>query len=610
MTSAVALFDSPDVLALVEAAASEPLAAIFVGAGISTEAGLPSWTQLVLRLLQRVAPETESFRAAGSRDADAITQFAERTMSTLGPLAAAAVVKAHLGDEYEVAVAQALLSDVEIETLAPGPTGVAIARLVLASPRPIPVLTTNYDRLLEKAFIAELRHRSRRDMRVAEVLPGEVIPDDCCVVVHLHGLIDETRPAREQVRGRLVLADDEFFAAGEIGEQRRQIAERFLSAGRCLFLGTGLTDPNLLGYLYRAEAKRGTPRPRHATISVRQVPPGQDADAIVFRAIEESGGRRLARAGVEVAFVSTYSDAAQIVRETDLHTRARAKGRLDKYADAPWHCRRRAMRFEQAALRSGLLATRGSENRFLTAQQGRRRILDTAAAALTRGLGEVPAFRAEDEEIALHLWVYSPSTNLLVMAAQSEKLSYNPAIIQSARAVLPTDYLVVDAFCSGTVVEATSPALASARWGSMLAIPLAHSEREPNLDEETQLLSGVIVLASTAQAKQGLSRLRSRPQERAKLLGALTRLGATLIDQAVRSAPPATRGQEPLEVVVPSAARRELATPSKAPPQIGSGTHISGAAPEDDDQLGRWKSLLQAATALNEPPQPPDPSTG
>jgi hypothetical protein len=42
MPGAVAL-EGHAVLELIERVASEPLAAIFVGAGISTEAGLPSW---------------------------------------------------------------------------------------------------------------------------------------------------------------------------------------------------------------------------------------------------------------------------------------------------------------------------------------------------------------------------------------------------------------------------------------------------------------------------------------------------------------------------------------------------------------------------------------
>jgi hypothetical protein len=104
--------------------------------------------QLVARLLERIAPETESFRSGSDDPApEAIAKFVERTISTLGPLGAAGVAKAHLGDEYVTAVADALLRGFDAETLVPGPTARAIARFVLDSGAPICVLTTNYDRL-------------------------------------------------------------------------------------------------------------------------------------------------------------------------------------------------------------------------------------------------------------------------------------------------------------------------------------------------------------------------------------------------------------------------------------------------------------------------------
>jgi hypothetical protein len=591
---------SPAVAQIVEEVASEPLAAVFVGAGISTEAGLPSWSSLVRKLLEKVAPETEAFRdLAGAGDSAAAARlFAERTMSALGPLGAAAVAKAHLRDNYEADVSNALLADVELETLVPGPTALAIARFVIGrDPRPL-VLTTNYDLLLERAFAAELRKREEPETLVVSLLPGDDLATDLYAIIHLHGLIDERKPIDARVRGELVLAEDEFFAAGEGGTKRRKLADAVLDQGRCLFLGTSLSDPNLLGYLYLAQRRSAGEKPRHATVAARQVSAGEQVDAFVLPALEETGERRLASAGVQVAFVSSYNDASQVVREIDLHSRARAAGRKKAYAEAPWRYDARVARFEQASLRAGLLPAREREAEFISAQERIRRVLERAVDAVKAGMAEVPAFQSKEEELAIHLWLFSPSTNLLILSAQSEKLSYNPAIIQAARATLPTSYLVVDAFCNGTAAEAGFPDLASGRWGSMLAVPVVHTDLAPRLDVPARLPGGVIVLASTAQGVQGLSRLKTRTQERKSLLAALAQLGEAVISSEVAKTPARTRKK--FELLIPAGVKRERHKTGDEPPRLGSGTHISGAL-DDSTDLGRWAAIRNAVL---------DPQTG
>lgn len=587
-----------DVMQLIETVAAEPVAAVFVGAGISTEAGLPSWTSLVRKLLEKIAPETESFRDladGGDRD-EAARRFAERTISALGPLGAAAVAKAHLGEHYEATVSEMLLMDIDIELLVPGPTALAIAAFVIDSNPSAAVLTTNYDTLLEKAFSAELRKRSLSGSLVTSISPGEESPSGAFAIIHLHGLIDETKLPKARVRSELVLAEDEFFASDESGARRRKVADELLDLGRCLFLGTSLSDPNILGYLYRAQQRSIGDAPKHATIAVRQVPAGDEVDGIVFPALEETGQQRLAKAGVQVAFVSSYSQASQVVREIDLQSQARAAGRRLAYADASWRYDVRATRFEQSCLRAGLLPARDRERGFVTTQDRLRKVLDSAVVAVKAGMAEIPALRSTNEELAIHLWLFSPTTNLLLLSAQSEKLSYNPGIIQGARAELPTSYLVVDAFCNGTVVEASFPDLRSGRWGSMLAVPISCSAPEVKLNIRTRLPAGVIVLASTEQGSTGLSRLRDRSQERSKLLSALAQLGEGIIGASIANSPK-TRARS-LELIIPAGIRRERHKTRGEPPRVGSGTHISGAPLEGMDDLDLWTAIKHAADSI------------
>ncbi len=582
---------------LIDRVAGSSEVGIFVGAGISIEAGLPSWNGLIKRLLREVATETQPFRRAGANGdlaPELADEFASRTITGLGPLGAAAVVKAHFGSSYGSRVKAALYEGAH--DLKPGPTAVSIARLAVRTDAldGLPILTTNFDPLLELALKKELGLAGRDPSLVKSVLPGRELEPKALNVVHLHGLISHPDLDGFSDSREIVLAEDEFLTPTVEREQARRVAEDSLSKAPYLFLGASLTDVNVLSHLYSVTS--GTAGRRHAAVAISQqaaVDIDPEAAQVVVEALESTAARRLRAAGVEVAFVDTYSEASQFVCEVDLRRTAEAEGKTDGYSASSYRWAERARRFEQRALSVGLLPARGREREFKRLQKRLRKVLSVGVDAIDERFKEVPAFQSEEEQLALHLWMHAPVERLLTMVAQSDRKLYNPATLQVARSVLPSSYLVVEALCNGTVVEARGQGLRSARWGSMIAVPFIVTDSSESVGSaRASMPAGVMVLASTSIEDAGLKRLRARPEARVRMIAAINRLGTTMGEHLIAIAPELNAAASTLDHIEPEGFLRGRTGKTESGPQrIGPETHIEGSPPVGVEPE-EWETLI------------------
>lgn len=589
-----------DVASLIDRLSAADALGIFVGAGVSIEAGLPSWGALVRRLLRGISSETDPFRmaaatASGPLD-DLTEEFSSRSLAALGPLGAGAVIKAHLEASYRPRLKEALYEGVEL--LAPGPTAISVARFVLgAEPtRARAILTTNFDQLLETALRAELERLAEDPSAVRTVLPGTALSSEAINVVHLHGVISHPRSPAPDDSAEIIFAEDEFLAPSSMGTAARDLAESAFSEGPYLFLGASLTDTNILGDLYRHRPNSRTDR--HAAIAVSQqaaMDLDPDAAQIVVDALQQTSAARLQSARVDVAFVDTYTEASQFMQELNLQRAYRRDDSSSAYTASPICWSQRAYRYEQRALSIGLLPSRGEKQKFTKLQKPIRKVLSIAVKRLERLFEQIPAFSATGEQLALHLWIHAPEEQLLSMIGQSDRRLYNPATLQTAQSRLPTDYLVVEALCNGTVVEAQDQGLRSSRWGSMVAVPFAVAEKsEAVKDVPASIPGGVLVLASTEFADAGLGRLHNRPDERTLLIASLHALGSQIGQVLMDHAPKLDPSRPDLELLAPRVFPRGRAGQSESGVRrIGPDTVVGGAPVEDID-LGRWGTVIPA----------------
>lgn len=553
---------------------------IFVGAGVGMEVGLPSWGALVRRLLREVMVDTEAFRASGlavGELAPAIEAATDATLVAQGLLGAASAVKMFRRDgSYVEAVHRALYSHRTQATLLPGPMAQAIARLwkTFGDPSSCVVLTTNFDRLVELALV------QLGESDVASRLPLDARSGARYVVEHLHGVLHERGPRSDDgSRVDLVLAEDEFLAEDAAADARTTLCAAGF-ANTTLMLGTSLGDPNLVRYLQKlpdADVQR-------FLIAVTQrdgIDLAEDLDRPALAARRELSRARLGGVAVNALDVDYFAQASLIIAEV---ARRRESGGT-KF-------RHRVEGWDAAAKSAGLFGHGATAAAFEESQGRLREALAAGARALETGLASVDAFTSSDETLALHLWAYSADSDELVMCAQSDRRFYDVGALERFRVGLPTNRLVVEAFCNGTVVAADGSALGSSRWGSMLAVPVRLGAECLCSGVEVGLVpAGVVVIASTDAGGLGLGRLDRRPDARTQVLSA-TRDAAAMILSC-------SWVRDPGELV-PHVPRHPRAPRSESP-RLGTGTEVLGAIPEDLVVGEPWTAVKRAVViALGE----------
>lgn len=441
---------------------------VVVGAGASQESGLPDWSGLVTELLRIVGHQ------AGTRD-DALDRFAQWSIRSDGLPGAGATAKAWLGSNFTNTIRQELYRESGGEPR-PGATAQCIARLRLAAGVNCEVVTLNYDTLLEKA----LREAGFRASEIKRYVSAKKGRSGDAVVRHLHGILTTT-----EMEGTIVLSESDYHLMQDKQRWQERYMRDRLKTTACLFVGTSLSDPNLLRYLYRAESS--TP---HVAVFVRQ------ADDWWFSSDHESVReprertviQRWKSVNVEPLLADYFSQSAQFVYE--IARRRELGAGYVGYHD-------RLVQWERR-IETTLLSANPA--RFRRAQEGVQPLLETWCTQVRDYLRDTGRAGA-DEHLGLHLWVRDPSARALVRLASSVRLWRDPNTVQRVPIARPTNWVAVEAFCAGTTIAQRPGELS--RWNFVLGLPVV-------LDDEDwgRLPVGVLTLASTKIAEEsGLAKL-------------------------------------------------------------------------------------------------------
>jgi hypothetical protein len=190
---------------------------LFVGAGASMGAGLPSWSEL----LKRLATKDDLL------DDDEVHQ-----LESLDARDAGAVLEHRFGGRKELADAIIGLAHTD---------RVALVHQLLASLPVTEAVTTNYDVCLETAF-----RDAERPMRV---LPREGAGGADRWLVKLHGSVDDP--------SRIVLSRQDYLRFEGEGVALAGIVQALLLTRHMLFIGYSLSDDNFHRLVHQVRAVIG-----------------------------------------------------------------------------------------------------------------------------------------------------------------------------------------------------------------------------------------------------------------------------------------------------------------------------------------------------------------
>lgn len=270
---------------------------IVVGAGVSMNAGLRSWPDLIRQMTRLIADER--LRAIAEKDRADLMRKAEIVLQLVKSM--------DLGKQDHEIVRDALYQR-DFEAV-PGRLARSIARLVAAKQGRVRLITTNFDVLMEKALAAYFDVDQIGSFGLEDVQGWLDFQQSGRIgVLHVHGVV----PQNGQPSAKLVLTESQFFHhAADV----RQIIYHSLLESCSLFVGLSMSDPNLVGPMYEMTNQR-RPESRFALIVPERIT-GEPPDASVHYAIE--AGRFMERElGLKIVFLKSYSQLDQAVSDLSL----------------------------------------------------------------------------------------------------------------------------------------------------------------------------------------------------------------------------------------------------------------------------------------------------
>lgn len=477
-------FSDPELQTLIRTLGESKPLTVIVGAGVSIEAGLPPWPDLIRRLLSR-AYDAHSDLRDGPPEKET---WIEETLSRHGYLGAAAVVEGLYREKLTEWLLEELYGEKKAEERRFGPTAEQIARLYDLREGHLRIVTTNYDDLLEQA-LKSLGH----DPFSLTKSSGS-IPKGRPLVVHLHGYVNDDPP-------ELTLTEAQFQRIHT--KEPRSWQERLLKAwmrGSCIFVGTSLDDPTLIRSLHLAKddehAERAALFIRALECEARTlVPPEKycpiltDLDAkapalpgSLVGKLELSRSARWSECDLQIVHLDHTADAAQFLAEVGLSAKFGGG-----YIDLPARVALIVTKTEDALLggsrRAGFRELQDVLNDWIRGLVG-----SAWQAARNRGVD------FSSETIGASLWLITPDGQRLLNCCSTDQKQVAPQTLNAPDLDERSDWTAMHAYCVGKVQLDETSTYASP-WKYVIGIPLT-------LDDSTspevgRLPIGCLTLAST-----------------------------------------------------------------------------------------------------------------
>jgi hypothetical protein len=440
---------------------------LIVGAGASMEADLPSWRELVTRVLRASRP--------GLPD-----ELRERWVAAVlseGIVSGAAVAQALAASPlaFRDLVLQALYRGRPSRAYVPGAISQQVAWWKHRFGRDVRIATFNYDNMLEQALEQHGPARSAVDARPEGARTA--------VVRHLHGRLHDGAQDLD-----FVLSDDDYARFPLHPRWQDEVMREALEHSMCVFVGLSFTDPNLTRWIHRSAPGPGPPR---IALFSRQGSPRLAPD--VREELERTTARRWAAAGVDVVFTDFFGELGQVLHEAAL---VRAGGTLAPFAT-------RAQERHAAATR---LITPAGARRFPDAQRAAaswlQDVVDGVRAIVTAAGGDLGG-----EQLAIGLWVADHPRGEVLLAATSDRAMTDRASLQPIPMAYVSSWTAVEAITRGVIVE-SHPEVYATRWRYVRGLPLVADDGQAG-----RIAVGAVTLTSTSpSADSALSRLPPKAQ--------------------------------------------------------------------------------------------------
>ena len=276
------------------------------GAGVSIQAGIPAWNELLFRLLERMLNRIVVTHALDPSGV-AVHKFQERYANS--SLILGKYLKNNFGRDFAAELRSSLYAS-------PPATSPIIDSIVkLARPqrdgRPLEsIITFNFDSLIEECLTAQ-------SVPNCAIFSEAVTHDSNDLpVYHVHGYLPRVGPLSESLD--LVFSEDAYHSQFiDPFSWSNLIQLNKLTLNTCLFVGISLTDPNMRRLLDVAWRKSADKKMAH--FIVRRAPRSSNGDVMdqVAKLLDEQDANAL---GLNVLWIDAFDEIPALL--DDLLARA------------------------------------------------------------------------------------------------------------------------------------------------------------------------------------------------------------------------------------------------------------------------------------------------
>ncbi|PWR69857.1 TIR domain-containing protein [Methanospirillum lacunae] len=268
---------------------------LICGAGVSIGAGIPSWYDLLMILMESMMKKISNAQSISLENVNP-NEFQQRYSPSA--LIIGKYLKSNLGNTFLLELREALYSN--------NPTSCEFIESIVELARPQrdgksleSIITFNYDGLIEEQLkINNIQYKSISS-------EGIRINHNELPIYHVHGFLP--RKEEIQIEEEVVFSEDTYHSQFIDPFSWSNLIQLIkLSQNTCLFLGMSFNDPNLRRLLDVARRKNPSRALNHFVI--KKIPNSSDKNDTVDQLecfLEEQDANEL---GLNVIWVDSYSD--------------------------------------------------------------------------------------------------------------------------------------------------------------------------------------------------------------------------------------------------------------------------------------------------------------
>lgn len=282
---------------------------LFCGAGISLDAGIPTWNLLLKALLN------EAFKSKEIQGVETILADVFQNKNNLPPIIIGKYLKNILGNDFMESVRNVLYKNCTRKSL-------SIDEIVeLCRPKrdtkPLKaIITYNFDDIIElKLQLNKIEYKSIYS-------EGERYSENELPIFHVHGFLPSKGKLSEN--SDIVFSEDAYHTQFiDPFSWSNLVQLNYLNTSTCLFVGISLTDPNMRRLIDVSKRKSGKDETNHYVIKRRYKVEDLTLDASrktgvslikIIENIEEQDAKNL---GINIIWISEFDEIPKILKQID-----------------------------------------------------------------------------------------------------------------------------------------------------------------------------------------------------------------------------------------------------------------------------------------------------